>query len=65
MIGIRGGGEKSKVFIETPGFIVFGVNDNGTDTDDISRLKCAQQGVPEKPSPKPFPLPVQINSKSC
>ena len=53
------------MFIETPGFIVFGVNDNGTDTHDISRLKRAQQGVPEKPSPKPFPLPVQINSKSC
>lgn len=65
MIWVSGGGENPKMLIKASGFVVLGVNDNRADADDICGLECAQQGVFQKSGPDPFPLPIQINRKSC
>ena len=55
---------KTKVLVEFFSFSVLGMNQQGTDSNNVGDLEAAAHGVCHQSRPKPFALPGLVNRKA-
>lgn len=63
MVVVGGRRLKAEMLVKEPRPLVLGMNDQGTDADNVGGLNRAQQRILQEPGPESLPLPVAVHGQ--